>query len=104
MKRLRTPEDVLDGFRARGETVTAWAYEHGFPRQSVYAVLQGRSTCIRGTAHRIAVALGIKADPSDWHRLVEESQSNPDEPCVESRPSDVRSCRTLDNSEGDAMT
>ena len=60
---LRTPQDVLGEFRARGETVIAWAQQHGFQRQSVYGVLTGRIKGFRGEAHRVAVALGIKASP-----------------------------------------
>jgi gp16 family phage-associated protein len=64
---LRTPQEVLGEFRARGETVTAWARQHGFQRQSVYGVLTGRIKGFRGEAHRVAVALGIKASPEDSH-------------------------------------
>ncbi len=41
-----------------------WAKAHGFNREEVYAVLNGRSKGRHGRAHRIAVLLGIKADPS----------------------------------------
>lgn len=50
-------------FRSRGETIRGWADRHGFPPSSVYAVLAGRITGVRGQAHHIAVALGLKPGP-----------------------------------------
>jgi gp16 family phage-associated protein len=50
-------------------TVSDWASNHGFRRESVYAVLGGRSRCRRGEAHQIAVALRLKAGApaeNDW--------------------------------------
>ncbi|MES1938443.1 DNA-binding protein [Salinisphaera hydrothermalis] len=47
-------------FRDNGVPVSAWADARGFARQTVYAVLAGRSPAIRGEAHRVAVALGLK--------------------------------------------
>jgi gp16 family phage-associated protein len=49
-------------FEVNGLSVTDWAVAHGFKREQVYAVLNGRTAGRRGTAHRIAVALGLKAD------------------------------------------
>lgn len=63
-------------FIARGETVAEWAKDHGFDPQLVYAVLAGRLAARRGQAHRIAVALGLKANPG--------SQSS--QPATSSRP------------------
>ncbi len=60
---VRTAADVREDFFARGETVTGWASRNGFERHAVYAVLSGRTVGRRGAAHRIAVALGIKAAP-----------------------------------------
>ena len=77
---LRTPQEVLEAFRARGETVTAWATQHGFHRQSVYGVLNGRVKGLRGDAHRVAVALGIKASPEEPH-----SRGASDCSCVDGR-------------------
>jgi gp16 family phage-associated protein len=48
---------------ANGETITQWAKRNGFNLQSTYRVLNGRSPCLRGETHRIAVALGIKPAP-----------------------------------------
>ena len=53
--------DVRQAFSEAGIAVSDWAHAHGFHRESVYAVLSGRSKGRRGEAHRIAVALGLKA-------------------------------------------
>ncbi len=50
-------------FAESGMTVSAWADAHGFSRVDVYAVLSGRSRCLRGKAHAIAVALGLRNPP-----------------------------------------
>lgn len=52
-------------FEAHGVSVTDWAAAHGFEREAVYDVLNGRTKGRRGAAHRIAVALGIKAAPDE---------------------------------------
>jgi gp16 family phage-associated protein len=54
---------VRQRFRAEGVSITEWAKEHGFNRDSVYSVLRGHTAGDRGQAHRIAVALGLKASP-----------------------------------------
>lgn len=54
---------VKKRFEIQGTSVTEWATTHGFKREQVYAVLNGRTDGRRGTSHRIAVALGLK--PSD---------------------------------------
>lgn len=52
--------------RVRGEMLDAgvsqaeWARENGFSRQQVADVLTGRRLCLRGKAHEVAVALGLK--------------------------------------------
>lgn len=56
-----TTETVLR-LRNEGKTVTAWAKEHGFPVRAVRAVISGHNKGHYGQAHRIAVALGLKAD------------------------------------------
>lgn len=53
--------NVRQAFSEAGLVVSDWADAHGFRRESVYAVLSGRSKGRRGEAHRIAVALGLKA-------------------------------------------
>ncbi|WP_342766938.1 DNA-binding protein [Trinickia fusca] len=67
----RTREEVRDAFASHGVTVVEWAHAHGFNPDSVYAVLLGRTRGVRGEAHRIAVALGIKSsagtpNPMTW--------------------------------------
>ena len=62
-KPLRTPTQVKADFKAKGVAVADWAKEHGFEPIAVYQVLNGFTKATRGTAHKIAVALGMKADP-----------------------------------------
>lgn len=62
-----TPQQRKQQFIAHGESIGAWADKHGFPRPDVYRVLNGRSPALRGTPHRIAVALGIKPTPNHAH-------------------------------------
>ena len=64
-RRVKTRQEVLADFEARGKTVTDWAVAHGYRRESVYAVLSGRTRGRRGAAHQIALALGIKLGPID---------------------------------------
>lgn len=59
-----TPQQVKTNFRERGETVASWADAHGFPRDVVYRVLNGRTPAWRGQPHQVAVALGLKPAPS----------------------------------------
>jgi len=47
-------------FNDEGVTVTQWAHDHGFRRETVYAVLDGRIKGTRGEGHLIAIALGLK--------------------------------------------
>lgn len=49
---------------ANGITIKSWAIDHGFTPQEVTEVLTGKNKCIRGKGHRIAVAMGVKADPN----------------------------------------
>lgn len=46
--------------RAAGVSVSQWARDNGFSRDVVNGVLYGRSACMHGIAHEVAVALGIK--------------------------------------------
>jgi gp16 family phage-associated protein len=46
--------------REQGVNIGQWADRNGFQRPDVYRVLNGYTPCLRGTPHRIAVALGLK--------------------------------------------
>lgn len=60
-KAVRTPEQVRREFAHAGISISAWARKNGFHPLQVYAVLNGRLKAKYGTAHAIAVALGLKA-------------------------------------------
>ena len=60
MEKLKTPEEVRGDFFKRGVNVAKWARDHGLSRQSVDAVLRGKTKGNRGEAHKAAVLLGIK--------------------------------------------
>lgn len=60
MNQLKTLSQVKQEFIFKGESVTAWAYKHSFKPENVKKVIQGKSKCLRGEAHNIAVTLGIK--------------------------------------------
>jgi len=51
-------------FEAEGVSIAEWARANGFSRTLVYRVLDGDMACRRGQAHKIAVALGLKKEPS----------------------------------------
>lgn len=57
---MKTPEQVRKEFNYRGETISGWARKNGFNPESVKKVIHGKSQCLRGEAHKIAVTLGIK--------------------------------------------
>ncbi|MEG0149196.1 MAG: DNA-binding protein [Comamonas sp.] len=62
---LKTRQQVRDSFAASGQSITAWAKSKGFTPNTVIAILADdeknpRYKCLRGEAHNIAVALGIK--------------------------------------------
>lgn len=65
LPRQRQPSDVKAQFRARGITIRSWAQTNGFSTPLVYAVLGGRVQGIRGQAHEVAVALGLKPLPCE---------------------------------------
>ena len=53
---------VRERFVASGTSISGWARERGFSISLVQSVLSGKRRCRYGESHRIAVALGIKAD------------------------------------------
>ncbi|AUF99786.1 hypothetical protein CXQ81_03995 [Pseudomonas sp. 09C 129] len=53
-------KDARKRLEQQGVTVKAFALQHDLHPSTVYAVLLGQKKCLRGEAHRAAVALGIK--------------------------------------------
>lgn len=60
---LKTREQFKNELIAQGKTVKDWAEKRGFTAQQVTGVLTGGNKCNRGIGHKIAIAMGIKADP-----------------------------------------
>lgn len=60
---VMTPEQIRKDFRARGETFSQWARKHGYKPQAVSRLLNGYERGNYGTAHEIAVKLGLKPQP-----------------------------------------
>lgn len=56
----KTIEEVRNEFVRSGVSVTEWARANHFHRMTVVDVLRGRRQGLRGEAHKVAVALGIK--------------------------------------------
>lgn len=61
-KKLRTPDEVKTDFKARGQTLSAWARANGYKPRNVWMLLNGIHKGAYGEAHEIAVKLGLKAD------------------------------------------
>lgn len=59
-----TPETVKQQFGLHGLSIREWAQKNGFSERMVYAVLSGKSKGLRGESFRIAVALGLRQEPS----------------------------------------
>jgi gp16 family phage-associated protein len=57
---VRTAAQVRTEFEQAGVSITEWAKKHGFQRMTVVDVLRGSRKGLRGEAHRVAVALGLK--------------------------------------------
>ena len=60
-KSTKKPAEVQKEFRDAGISVSAWARANGFDRMTVVDVLRGHRAGHYGEAHRVAVALGLKA-------------------------------------------
>lgn len=60
----RTPEEAHAFFVSHGICISDWCRENGFSRYTVVDLLRDRRKGLRGEAHRAAVALGLKPDPS----------------------------------------
>jgi len=59
---------IKQWFDLHGVSISDWAKANGFKRDQVYAVLNGHTAGRRGTAHQIAVKLGLK-DPGAAPKL-----------------------------------
>lgn len=60
MNKLRTAEEARAWLIYHGITVSQWARDHGFSHALVREVLAGRKKGLRGQAHNIVIALGMK--------------------------------------------
>lgn len=60
----QTPESANAWFISHGICKAHWAQAQGFNRMILVDLLRGRLKGLRGEAHRVAVALGLKADPN----------------------------------------
>jgi len=58
----RAADQIKANLRRQGKTISQWAEEHGYSRNSVYRVLNGIDKAHYGRAHEIAVKLGLKSD------------------------------------------
>lgn len=59
-KPLKTREEVLADFTAKGISIHKWAIDNGLLPSIVYGVLNGRLTGRIGESHKAAVKLGLK--------------------------------------------
>lgn len=57
---MKTVAQVRKDFERAGQSMTGWAQTHGYPVYLVQQVLSGRSRCLRGKSHEIAVLLDLK--------------------------------------------
>ncbi|WP_296871388.1 DNA-binding protein [Tibeticola sp.] len=60
MNKLRTHQEARAWLHEQGITITQWSEDHGFSHPLVREVLAGRKKGLRGQAHNIAIALGLK--------------------------------------------
>ncbi len=64
---VKTGAEVRAEFLRRGQTITAWAREHGYTPTLVFEILRGRIKGRRGKAHEIAVLLELKEGVIERH-------------------------------------
>jgi gp16 family phage-associated protein len=57
---VRTRDEVRADFDRRGVSLRAWARQNGVSDRIVYEVMRGRFKGRRGSAHKVAVLLGLK--------------------------------------------
>jgi len=73
-KGMRDPKLLRARFIAEGLTISQWAAKHGFKPREVYSVLAGKTTGVRGRAHDVAVALGLKQPPRGQLWLIDPDE------------------------------
>ena len=61
---MSTPDQVRERMRREGKPLSEWARENGYAPQKVYRVMAGIDKGYYGTAHEIAVKLGLKPAPA----------------------------------------
>lgn len=54
--------EAREWFAQSGTSCSEWAAHHNIDRNTLYAVLSGKSRCVRGESHRVAVLLGLKPE------------------------------------------
>lgn len=60
-QKLRTPQEIRDEWFRKGMTQSQWARDHGIAGSVVSSVMNGQNRCRKGTGHRVAIMLGLKA-------------------------------------------
>ena len=60
---MTSKAEIVRRFEANGVSIAEWARTNNYKYRTVLAVLSGELKCKRGVSHRIAVAIGIKAQP-----------------------------------------
>ncbi|WP_180129335.1 DNA-binding protein [Rhodoferax sp. BLA1] len=52
--------EIRDLFAQSGISCSEWARQNNVDRRTLYAVLSGKSRCLRGESYKIAVLLGLR--------------------------------------------
>ena len=55
--------EIRDWFAENGISCSEWARRNNVDRRTLYAVLSGKSRCLRGESYKIAVLLGLRSQP-----------------------------------------
>lgn len=86
---MPNPKELRAWFETEGLSISQWASNHGFKPREVYALLSGKTTGVRGRAHKVAVALGLRPPP--------KGSAKPYEMPSEGTDDDVHQVATEDN-------
>lgn len=70
-----TESELRKTFIAEGISIREWALARGYSPSTVYAVIRGQVQCRRGKTHRIAVELGLKAEPKNPRLLAKQADA-----------------------------